>query len=75
MNQIDDNKSVLPHQRRTQSVDEYPFHDGHDEINNKPINGKLNNLKHELMKQISNDDYVCAPLLRTNNRPSAQTCW
>ncbi len=81
MNQTDNNngsKSLSSYQRRTQSVDEYSLqnlNDGYNEINNKHINGILNKHKHEFMKQISEDDYVCAPLPRTNNRPSAQTCW
>ncbi len=78
MNQADINngfKSVTSHQRRTQSVDEYSLRDGYDETNNKYTNGVSDNRKPGFLKQISEDDYVCAPLLRTNNRPSAQTCW
>jgi hypothetical protein len=70
-------QSILPN-RRTQSVDEYGYqienneHDGIDEKYRKKI---LHNGKREITKQISDDDYVCALLPRTNNRPSAKTCW
>jgi len=81
MNQSDKNiasQSSLPYQRRTQSVDEYSLETPNNEcygINGKYIKKTLHNGKHEVMKQNSDDEYVCALIPRTNNRPSAKTCW
>jgi len=81
MNRSDKNnasQSSLPYQRRTVSVDEYSIptqNNEYDGADDKYIKRTLHNSKHEMMKQISDEDYVCAPLPRTNNRPSAKTCW
>ena len=67
-NENDDGYKSLSYQRRTFSVDEYGGrHMG--------FNGSSKSRKFDMIKQNSEDDYVCAPLPRTNNRPSAQTCW
>ena len=81
MNEDAQNKTIKPilsHQRRTQSVDEEALHTLDNisyEINGKDIKEKLTNGKHNMPKQISDGKYVCEILPRTNNRPSAKTCW
>ncbi len=74
----DGSKSSLTHQRRTFSVDEYSLQNSNDDRdgkNNIHTKGSLKDRKHDIIKQCSDDTYVCAPLSRLNNRSSAQTCW
>lgn len=67
-NENDHGYKSLSHQRRTYSVDEYGGrHMGY--------NGPSKGGKFDMIKQSSEDDYVCAVLPRTNSRPSAKTCW
>jgi len=81
MNQNDKNiasQSLLPFQRRTQSVDDHSFqilNNEYDGKGGKYIRKTLPNGKQEVMKQNSDDEYVCAVIPRANNRPSAKTCW
>lgn len=81
MNQSDQNnifQSSLPYQRRTLSIDEYSLqimNNEYDGLDDKYSKKTLTNGKNEIKKQNSNDYYMCAALPRTNNRPSAKTCW
>ena len=71
MNQNDNDdgyKALSSFQRRTFSVD------GYSDRYIRPIRSATDR-KNRMIKQTSEDDYVCAPLPRINNRPSAQTCW
>lgn len=68
--------SNVPLERRAISVDEYALSMMDKNYDEKRTNGKMINGKYQqVTKQRSDDDYVCALLPRTNNRPSAKTCW
>ncbi|CAF0755476.1 unnamed protein product [Adineta steineri] len=64
-------KSIPFQQRRAKSADEFALQILNDENLKKKT---LLNGSHEIIQEY-NDDYICAPLPRTNNRPSARTCW
>jgi hypothetical protein len=77
MNSNDASKSSLSHQRRTQSVDEYSLQKLSEEfygIDEENTDQTLTNGNDKTVKECG-DSYMCAALPRTNNRPSARTCW
>jgi hypothetical protein len=70
-------KLLLFQQRRTQSVDEHALQILNDDIygrDDKNRNRTLKNRSHDIIKECD-DNYIHAALPRTNNRPTAKTCW